>query len=70
MAADAADLILYGGPILAMEVSQPRAEAIAITGGQIAAVGAKEGVMAHAGPNTRHLDLASRTLLPGFIDGA
>ena len=63
-----AELILHGGPILTMEASQPRAEAIAIAGGEIVAVGAKADVMAHAGPATRQVDLAGRTLLPGFID--
>ncbi len=64
----AADLILHGGPILTMEASQSRAEAIAIAGGQIVAVGAKADVMAHAGPETKQIDLAGHTLLPGFID--
>ena len=66
--AAAVDLILHGGPILTMETAQPRAEAIAIAGGQIVAVGSRDAVMAHAGPATRQVDLAGRTLLPGFID--
>lgn len=66
--AECADLILSGGPILTMEDSQPRAEAIAIKDGRILAVGAKTEALAHAGPDTRHIDLAGRTLLPGFID--
>ena len=63
-----AELILSGGPILTMEPSHPRAEAIAIAGGCIVAVGSKDEVLAHAGPHTRQLDLQGRTLLPGFID--
>jgi predicted amidohydrolase YtcJ len=68
MTVTAADLILYGGPILTMEASQPHAEAIAIAGGQILSVGSKADVLAHAGPATHQVDLAGRTLLPGFID--
>ena len=68
MASDVADLIVYGGPILTMETSQPRAEAIAIAGGVIVAVGDKASVLAHAGPGTKQIDLAGRALLPGFID--
>ena len=68
MSSAAADLIVYGGPILTMEASQPRAEAIAIAGGEIVAVGDKAVVMAHAGPDTQKIDLAGRSLLPGFID--
>jgi len=63
-----ADLIIHGGPILTMESSQPRAEAIAIAAGRIVAVGAKAEVMAHVGPAKQQLDLAGRALLPGFID--
>ena len=66
--AEAADLILSGGTILTMEAAQPRAEAIAIAGRCIVAVGSTAEVMAHAGPQTRHVDLQGRTLLPGFID--
>jgi predicted amidohydrolase YtcJ len=51
-----------------MEGVCPRAEAIAIAGGRILAVGARAAVMAHAGPGTKQIDLAGRTLLPGFID--
>jgi predicted amidohydrolase YtcJ len=68
MTSTPADLIFHGGPILTMEASQPRAEAIAIAGGKIVAVGAKDAVLGHAGPATRQIDLAGRTLLPGFID--
>jgi predicted amidohydrolase YtcJ len=68
MATADAELILSGGPILTMEPAQPRAEAIAIAEGRILAVGSRAEVMAHAGPATRQIDLAGRTLLPGFID--
>ena len=68
MVRDAAELIFSGGPILTMESSMPRAEAIAIAAGHILAVGSRAEVMAHAGPDTRQVDLAGRTLLPGFID--
>lgn len=68
MVSSAADLILSGGPILTMEPAQPRAEAIAIAGGRILAVGGTREVMAHAGPGTQQIDLAGRALLPGFID--
>ena len=67
MASDA-DLIVYGGPILTMDASQPRAEAIAIRDGVIVAVGEKADVIAHAGAATQQIDLRGRALLPGFID--
>ena len=63
-----ADLILFGGPIITMEDSCPRAEAIAIGEGRILAVGTLAEVMSHAGSSTRQIDLQGHALLPGFID--
>ena len=68
MVSAAADLILFGGPILTMEADQPRAEALAVAEGRILAVGDQSEVMALAGPNTERINLQGRTLLPGFID--
>jgi predicted amidohydrolase YtcJ len=67
-AADA-DRIIHGGPIVTVNPAQPTAEAMAITGGTIVAVGTKADVMKHAGPNTTLTDLRGRTLVPGFVDG-
>jgi predicted amidohydrolase YtcJ len=62
--AAAVELILHGGPILTMETAQPRAEAIAIAGGQIVAVGERAALMALAGPATRQVDLGGRSTRP------
>ena len=66
--APVADLILHGGTVLTMETDQPRAEAIAVAGGRILAVGDDASVLALAGPATTRIPLQGRTLLPGFID--
>ncbi len=47
---------------------RPDAEAIAIKGGRIAAVGTTAAIMKRAGPRTRTLDLKGATVLPGLID--
>jgi predicted amidohydrolase YtcJ len=58
-----------GGPILTMVGDSPRyAEALAVRNGRILAVGDLSAVEKAAGKNARHVDLAGRTLLPGFID--
>lgn len=44
------------------------AEAIAITGDRISAVGSTTDLTQTAGPNTTVIDLAGQTVLPGFID--
>ena len=68
-AAAPADRIIRGGPIVTVDPSGPAAEAVAIAGGRIVAVGTEADVMAHRGPGTAVTDLAGRTLVPGFIDG-
>ncbi len=66
-AADA-EWIISGGPILTMDVSQPEAEAVAVRGGRILAVGSVSDIEALAGPDTVQLDLQGRALLPAFSD--
>lgn len=64
----AADAIYHGGPILTMTGAADRAEALAVSGGRIVAVGALDEVMAKKGPGTEVVDLEGRTLMPGFFD--
>jgi hypothetical protein len=69
-AADApADRIIRGGPIVTVNAAQPAAEAVAIAGGRIVAVGTEADVMKHKGPATELTDLDGKTLVPGFVDG-
>jgi len=63
-----ADVIFRGGPILTMNTGNPRAEALAIRGEHILAVGSVQDMEARRGPDTRIIDLGGRTLLPGLID--
>ena len=64
-----ADRIIRGGPIVTVNPAQPEAEAVAIAGGRIVAVGREADVLQHKGPATEITDLAGKTLVPGFIDG-
>ncbi|MGY1813561.1 amidohydrolase [Blastococcus sp. SYSU D00820] len=63
---DAADLVLTGGTVHA--VTGPGGQALAVAGGRVLAVGTDEDVRALAGPRTRRIDLAGRTVVPGFVD--
>jgi predicted amidohydrolase YtcJ len=65
----AADLILKNGKIVTLDPAQPQAEAIAITGGKIAAVGTNQQVAAQAGPGAKVIDLGGHLAIPGFIEG-
>nr|WP_093249860.1 amidohydrolase [Rubrimonas cliftonensis] len=67
-AQEIADRIWFGGPILTMEDGAMRAEALAEKGGVILAVGSEASVATHRGAGTRMIDLAGRTMLPGFVD--
>jgi hypothetical protein len=64
-----ADRIWHGGPILTMNDSAMRAEAVAEAGGRIIAVGKAAEVLATRGPGTQVIDLGGRALVPGFVDG-
>ncbi len=68
-AAEPAERIIRGGSIVTVDSARPAAEAIAIRGGTIVAVGSDADVMPLKGPATQVTDLAGRTLVPGFIDG-
>jgi predicted amidohydrolase YtcJ len=69
VAGQAADTIYMGGDIVTVNDAQPTAEAVAVKDGKILAVGARAAVeAAHKGAATRVVDLAGRTLVPGFVD--
>ncbi len=63
-----AQKIWTGGPILTMEDAGMRAEAVAESDGVIIAVGPLDEVMEFRGPDTEMIDLAGRTMIPGFVD--
>src|SRR5687767_10197284 len=63
----AADVIFTGGTIVTMG-KVPVAEALAIKEGKIIGVGTSAEVLALRGPNTRVIDAAGKTLLPGLQD--
>jgi predicted amidohydrolase YtcJ len=64
-----ADMILRNGRIVTVDSAFTIAQAVAITGGRITAVGPNDAVAVHAGPATRVVDLNGKTVVPGLIDG-
>ena len=62
------DLIYYNANVLTMDAAQPRAEALAIAGERLLAVGSNADVRALAGAGTIQRDLGGATVLPGLID--
>src|SRR5579862_6303767 len=63
-----ADRILKNGKIWTVNSKQPEAEALAIQGERIVAVGSDSDVLKLAGPKTIIVDLHKRRVVPGFHD--
>ncbi|MCI9466752.1 MAG: amidohydrolase [Ruminiclostridium sp.] len=63
-----ADTIFTGGTILTMDPSYPRAQAVAVRGEHIIAVGERAEVEALAGPGTKLVHIDGKTMIPGFHD--
>lgn len=63
-----ADLVIWGGPIYTAVDAHPTAQAIAVSKGRIAFVGARKGAAARVGPKTQMIDLKGAALFPGFTD--
>lgn len=63
-----ADTILFNGKVFTANDAQPWAQALAIFGDRVVAVGDSAAIQALAGPSTRRLDLGGRTVVPGFND--
>src|SRR6476620_2523767 len=63
-----ADLVLTGGHVRTLDPERPKADAVAIAGGRILAVGDEREVLALRAPGTRVLELDGATVLPGLVD--
>jgi len=64
-----ADMVLLNGKVTTVDPEKPQAQAIAVRGDIIAAVGAVEEIRRYIGPNTQVIDLAGMLVIPGFIEG-
>ena len=68
VAAQQAGLVLHHGKIVTVDPEFRIAEALAIRGDRILAVGGNEEIIKLAGPDAREVDLKGKTVLPGLID--
>ena len=62
------DLVLYNATIHTVDPRQPSAQAVAIAGDRLLAVGGNDDVLHLATAGTKRIDLAGKTVVPGFID--
>jgi predicted amidohydrolase YtcJ len=63
-----ADLIVRNGRIWTGDTARPSAEALAVRGERLIAVGSNAEVDRHRSPRTRVIDASGRFVTPGFID--
>lgn len=63
-----ADLVILNADVRTMATRNPTAEAIAVIGNKIVAVGGNRAIANLAGPATRTIDARGRLVLPGFND--
>ncbi len=64
-----ADIVFNNGQVITIDAASSIAQAIAIAGDRIIAVGPNEAMAAHMNPATRVIDLKGKTVVPGLADG-
>src|SRR5438094_6272412 len=62
------DFIIRNANLVTVDARFSLAEAVAVTGDRILAVGNNQEISRFAGPNTRVIDAKGRTVLPGLYD--
>ena len=62
------DLVILNAAVHTMDAARPTADAVAIRGSRIAALGTTDEIRALAGPRTRVIDAGGKLVLPGFND--
>lgn len=67
--AQTADMVLINGNIITVDGRAPRAEALAIQGDRILAVGSNAEINRLRDADTKVIDLLGKTVVPGLIDG-
>lgn len=63
-----ASMVLTNGKVMTMDGKSTLAQAVAIRGNRIVAVGSDTEIARYIGPDTQVIALNGKTLLPGFID--
>ncbi len=66
--ADPADIVFYGEAIHTVDAGNAGANAVAVRGDTIVAVGSRDEIERLQGESTRVVELGDRALVPGFVD--
>lgn len=68
-AVEPASLVLQNGRIVTVDDAKPEAQAMAVRGDTIVAVGTNEEIQPYVGQDTEVIDLGGQLAIPGFIEG-
>ena len=63
------DLVLTNGKIVTVETAASQAQAVAVRGDRIDAIGSNAEVRRYIGASTQVIDLEGQLVIPGFIEG-
>ncbi len=63
-----ADLVLRNGKIVTVDPAKPEAQALAVRGTRVQAVGTDDEIRSYIGGSTEVIDLQGRLAIPGFIE--
>src|SRR5687767_6019850 len=67
-AVEPATLVLRNGKIVTVEDKMPEAQAVAIRGDRIVALGTDIGIQRYIGPATKVIDLGGQLAIPGLVE--
>jgi predicted amidohydrolase YtcJ len=62
------EIVFFNGVVLTMDETAPQAQALALRGEKITAVGSNDELLAAAGTGAKQIDLQGAALMPGFVD--
>lgn len=63
-----ATMVLRNGKIVTVDEKVPEAQAVAVRGDRIAAVGSNADIQRYIGPGTKVIDLAGQLAIPGLVE--
>ena len=66
--AEPADLVVHNGKVLTVDAKFTTAQAVAVRGGKVVAVGTDADVLKLKGPKTTVIDAGGTTVMPGLYD--
>jgi predicted amidohydrolase YtcJ len=64
-----ADLVVTNGRVITVDEGLPEAQAVAVRGDRILALGSAADVRRYVGPSTQVIDVHGQLVIPGFIEG-